>query len=492
MLNDAKTPGTDDWWLMRLATKLGNDFPRLHLLRCHRDGSAPLPVDTNPAMRRAYESFLRRSRLNFGELIVTAMTSRLVPTGFRTAAAGDEDGDGQARRIWAGSRMRVQMRDLLMDLGTYGRVATLVDKPTQTGGMPSIARLSPWEYYVERDPWQPWKVTAALRIGWDPVTGADQAWLYRDGTVRTATHGVRTRGVALSPSIPSDGSRWRPPLSWDWAGDGQEIGWATGNPVTEIAGREGLRPEEARILGVCEEGPLGRFEAHIGALDRVNSTIKDRLTIVAMQAFRQRALKGDLPKYYPADHPQAGQPIDYDGIFEAGPAALWQLPADVDIWESNPTDITPIITAAEKDLKNLAASSKTPLYVLAPDAAAGSAEGAALSRETLIFDCEDWKDRTDVGLAETMGRAFEALGDSERADVSQIEVIWKPLDRASLVEQASSAAAMRTAGAPWRLIAEKALQMTPPEIAQSELDRQNDAFLKLTATVNVGGGEAQQ
>jgi hypothetical protein len=59
VLNQTTIPGTDDWWLVQLATQLGNDFPRLNKLRRYANGDAPLPNDSPRQMRRAYARFVR-------------------------------------------------------------------------------------------------------------------------------------------------------------------------------------------------------------------------------------------------------------------------------------------------------------------------------------------------------------------------------------------------------------------------------------------------
>ena len=486
VLKDVNTPGSDDWWLNRLATKLGQDYPRLERLRSYRDGDVAIPLEAAAGVRDAYVRFLRLSRLNFAELIVAAMTSRMIPVAYKTAAAGDDNGDKVAAQIMRASHMGVQMRDHLDDMATYGRAGFLVDGPESVGGMSPIARVSPWEFAVEADPWRPWVSTAAIRVGWDVEAGQDTLTLYRGNRVRVAVRDGRSsgfsqivgRGAAVQArrSTSIAGRKvvraWAPGDQWTWVDDGAVLPWTDQVPLVQAESRDGM----------------GTFEGHLDALDRVNHVILQRLIIVAMQAFRQRAVKGNLPQTYPTGHPQAGQRVNYDEVFEAGPAALWMLPEDADIWESGVTDITPILNSAKDDLKNLAAVTSTPLYALSPDLAAGSATGAAVSREMLITKVEEWIERATDALTTTLSLAFLAMGDTVRGDVSQLEVTWRPVDRSSLVERAASAAQMRAAGAPFRLIMSMALQLSPAEIEQAELDRTADAFLAglATPTSNVG------
>jgi hypothetical protein len=52
-------------------------------------------------------------------------------------------------------------------------------------------------------------------------------------------------------------------------------------------------------------------------------------------------------------------------------------------------DLGPVRQAIRDDVQDLAAVTRTPLFYLTPDAANGSAEGASLAREGLVFKTED-------------------------------------------------------------------------------------------------------
>jgi hypothetical protein len=78
---------------------------------------------------------------------------------------------------------------------------------------------------------------------------------------------------------------------------------------------------------------VGEFEPHLDVLDRINHMILQRMVIATMQAFRQRAIKGDTEDM-PDKDPETGEEIDYDDIFAADPGALWRLPKVRDMWES--------------------------------------------------------------------------------------------------------------------------------------------------------------
>jgi hypothetical protein len=474
MLTEASTPGTDDWYLMELTTEMGANFPRLGKLRRYREGDAPVPDEASGAQRAAYKSFVNMSRLNMTELIVGAKANRQKPVGFRTAAPGDDMGDAAAWSTWKRSHMAVGSRGLFSDAGHYGDAFITVygtEFPGADGKIedPFMVPSDGWSTWTRQEVQRPWLAEAAVEVGFNPILGVDQIMLYRKPAFSLggfATVRIAHRAVKRS-TIPTDGSLWRPGNQWEWIGPPTPLNWTGDVPVV-------------RHSTLTRKG---FYENHLDTIDRINDTIKQRTTITAMQAFRQRAVKGDLPTEYPAGHEREGESIDYNEIFKAGPAALWLLPEGADIWESAVTDISPILNATKDDMKHLAAVTSTPLYVLSPDAASGSAEGASLARETLTFSVEELNDIASDSLATAHSLAFQAQRDSTRSDPAEIETIWASIDRASIIDRASAASQAKAGGMTQRHIDEKIFGLTPAEQRQAQQDREDAAFLSATSAI---------
>lgn len=457
LLSETSVPGTDDWYLMRLAVQYGAGLPRLAKLRSYIDGTSALPAEASYATREAYRRFLRMHRLNLAQLAVDARVNRMKPLGFRTAAAGDDFGDAAAMRIWRRSNLQVGSRDYFNDAAVYGDAYTVNSGPTvpSADADPLIVPRGPWDVTSIQNAAQPWLSEASLMVGWDAMNGVDVLTLFRPGYMRQAFRRGRVS------AIPTNGSAWLHGRGWEWVSDPVPLGFTQKNPVTQLA----LKDHK------------GIFESHIDSLDRINDTILKRSTIIALQAFRQMAIQGKLPERYPDSHPQAGERIDYDEIYKAGPDALWVLPDGAKIWESGITDITPISGAVKDDVRNFAAVSSTPVYILQPDAANGSAEGASLARESLVFAVEEMTDRANGSLALALSMGFEALGDVERAQIESIEPIWAPPDRSSVEARSSAASQAKAGGLSQRMINEKVFQLTPQEMAREEQYKQDEAFL---------------
>jgi hypothetical protein len=215
----------------------------------------------------------------------------------------------------------------------------------------------------------------------------------------------------------------------------------------------------------------GEFEKHLPTLERINHTILQRMIIIAFQAFRQRGIKG-VP-----NTDKDGKEVDYRDIFRSDPGAVWILPEIAEFWESGQADIGPVLTAVKDDIIHLAVSSSTPLFSVVPDAANGSAEGAALQREGLIFKTEACISLADNAFCRTIGSVFEVVGDTERADVHSIEGLWASPRRSSLQERATAGVQATVAGVPWRTRMELFIELTPAQIAAAETQRLEDAFM---------------
>ncbi|MGK0740426.1 hypothetical protein ACSHWG_00855 [Leucobacter sp. Z1108] len=471
MLSEAGIPGTDDWLLVKLATELGNGFPRLYMLDTYRDGTFVVPIEADPAVREAYKKFANRARLTFADTIVTQTTGRLNPRGFRTAAANDANGDREAARIMRMNHMEVQFRDMLDAKTHYGKAFGIVGLDDMREPFATVR--DPWSVAVQMNAIRPWLVDAAVVATHDPVLELDMLTLFRPGTMRVAVK------PAKQTTIPTDGTVWNPTRNWDWAGGPVALGFTERVPVVKLENPRGI----------------GEFENHIDSIDRVTEDILQRLTITAMQAFRQRAITPDpenpMPEYYPEGHAKAGEKIDYDEIYKGGPAALWYLPAGAKIWESQPTEIQSLIMAEAKDLEHLAAVTGTPLYSLSPDANQ-SAEGAKLARETIRTKVSTRQARDGDPFTEFMSIMFEAHGDTVRADRTELTMIWGPQEAVSKADRAEAARAALQAGRSQRFISEHIFELTPDEMALEEANLRDEQFqaslMGVTSGANNGNG----
>lgn len=440
---DTTQPGEPGWWLNRLLKRLNDRRSHYDELEGYYDGTNAIPVSSSKGVSDAYKRLMSVSRTNYAELVVEAVRERMQPIGFRTGVAGDELGDKEAWRVWQANSLDadcslVHAASLSMGLGFV--IVGPVDPEIEA---PLITPEDPREVVVETDPRRRRKVVAALKAYRDDAASTDVAFLYLPDQVWRAERQALTEETG-SFEFTAD--------AWDWTAATRLPG---APPVVPFPNRPKLGQMVTR----------GEFETQRPILDRINYTILQRVEIATLQAFRQRAVKG-VPV-----RDENGQEIDYDDIFDMEPGAVWVLPETAELWESGQVNLDPIRNSVKDDVQALAAVTRTPLYYLTSDAQNGSAEGASLSREGLLFKAKDRIIEASEAWEQVMAHAFRFANDTERAKRSAMEVIWAKPERMSLAQKADAATKGLTGGLNVRKVREDVWGFTPQEI--EEMERQD-------------------
>lgn len=437
MAIDVSTPGTPGWWLDQLSAKLTHRRGKIGLLRRYMDGDPPLPEGAE-GVREAYRTFQKKSRTAFGELVVEAVSERMVVTDW---IAPDKNAAQMMRRVWSANSLDVFSSDVHDDMLGVADGYAIVGDPDDDG-VPVVTREDPANVVTAHDPVRPQVVIAALKLYRDDVAGKDVAHVYLPGEV-FVYRGEASLGSTVMAS------------AWEFQEDESgPLEWTDDVPVVRFRNRRGL----------------GEFEPHTDILDRINFMILQRLVTAAMQAYRQRATKGDLP-----DQDEDGKDIDYAEIFKPGPGALWRLPDGVELWESQVTDLTPMLSAVKDDIRDLAAVTRTPMSMLLPDGANQSAEGASFAREGLVFKSGDRIRRATYGWRRVQHLALQSA--KIAADAMAITPVWAPPERFSLAERFDAAVKAGPAGVPWRTVMTDVLQFTPEQVDRMEAERAADMML---------------
>jgi hypothetical protein len=398
----------------RLGTELYNRHDRLERLDRYYRGDPPLPESLSN-LRDVAHDFFRTSRTNFAELVAEAPRERMKPTGIRTAATdgSDEDGDEAAWAQWINAGLPILSADVHQSMLALGDGYVIVSWD-ELRRRPVVTAEDPRQVVTLHDPMTD-QIFAALKVYRDHAERLDVAYMYTPGAVLVATK-------PASEVTASFASFRFNAADWEWDPDRSQplpTGYGDVIPVVRFRNRD------------C----VSEFERHIDVLDRINRTILRGMVIMTYQAFKQRAIKGDLP-----ERDDAGSLINYDEVLKAGPDALWLLPPEVDIWESGQVDLTPLLAFVKNDVLKLAAVTRTPLAMLTPDAATQSAEGASLQREGLVFKTEDRIARASRSWSTVVSLMFRFAGDAARSDVASIEIMWAPVERYSLSERANAIA----------------------------------------------------
>lgn len=474
-IDDIDTPDSDGWWLQRLmmelhdrrvgrcgkrrwtrsAVKSSRVRPPLLILDDYLRGDPPLQEGIHTTWAAEFRVHARMGRLNIADLLVSAPSNRMGIRDFRTSAGDDDLGDAKARQLMRANKLKLVARDVHDYMLGLGDGYTIVTPPDSTRKFSLITGESPLQCITAEDPATGQRL-AGLKVFRDDYDTTDWAYLFRPGVLRVAKLEGPTSIRELGPARTLA-------KAWDWVDEKSDD--VPGNKVAMVRFRN--------------RRGVGEFERHLDTLDRINDKLFNEWWIGKIQAFRQRAVMLDdedseelddaLAEEQHAAGPDASHPAysnDPDvlaGIFTSAPDALWRLPLGAKMWESTPVDTGPMIVSISKELERLSAATSNPLHTITPDAANGSAEGASLMREEHVYKIEDRRDRAEGGWAETLGMAFEFQGDTERADVTGIEPLWVPIERYSLQEKTTAAAAVKGI-LPVEAIEEDILQYAPADV----------------------------
>lgn len=405
------------------------------------------------------------SRNNYAKLIVDATTDRLGIEGFRTSGSSSEFGDTKAMELFTRDGMDSKAQEAMSLACGYRTSYLVVDPiskrqqiipPTNAAvvkdvvGEPIIAMTIHRDRALKRQ---------ALRVytrNVNSLTGEAEGPVEMFvATKDDNKNGIlRPRGLKLTRYDSEVELNHQLKLGWVW--------WkkvSTGGlrrvPVTPLDNRDGRN----------------EFELHQSVINRLNHMIYQRVIIATMQAFRQRAVKGDFPD----TDPKTGQPIDYDDMFEAGPARLWLLPKEADMWESSPTSFQDILSSVKDDLRDLASATYTPMSYFS-DSVNNSAEGANLQRENYLSKIEDRKRRFGSGWKRHISLVFELNDLKDRADEDTIEVIWAPANVNTLTDRTASFSSLIQNKVAFKTALREGLGMNPKQIRRAIQERTQETL----------------
>lgn len=482
MIKNASDDDDDAYVITNLAREWGARLPYLAELKLFKDGremvdANSVPQGTDPNAAPVYKLMRQLGVVNLARRISESVTDRQHPNGFRKvedSSLKDTDADRMAKQCGLNFILR---RNMLPDKGDYGCSFGLV---SNAGRGRFITPLSPWECWMDVGE------TAAIQYTYLDRENKEVIRLYRlvvDDSKTTAKVYSKTaqrehdrsvvdpNDVSSVAKFASDAKAWEPGSDWEWAEDSQ---------ASDFSYAEGC--DSLPIVRLSTVDGQGLFEPYLPMLKRIDRETFDRLCITMMQAFRQRAIKGTVPTTYTEEDQevidgdkQAGDPIDLASTFAVGPAALWKLPDGVDIWESQTTDTGSLQNNIMADVKQLASAAGIPLDILSPDVQ-GSANGAELKRETLKFKVQTMNELDSEPIVRMVRMAL-AASKTANASASEFEMVWKPMDTTSSLEQAQACQLLYQSGLlARRTILTHKMGFTAQDVSEDDMNRLADQF----------------
>ncbi len=459
-------PTTPDEWLPILAKRLDDRFieskrddayPGITRLRRYAHGKPDLP-EMGKNLRASWEKFQKKARRNYGGLAVGSLADRCAFNGIRIGTSDDSPTIVAARRILRDNRADTQFAEAILDMLETRWGYLLVGRSDD--GHAVITREKPEQFIAATDPLRPWKALACLKVWRDDSAAQDYARVWVAGAA--AVFHRSTRNHSGNTRIGASGEGWEPlgePEVYD------------GEPPVVI-----LERDQAFL------------EPHLDLIDAIVLGKLNRLVITAMQAFRQRALRRKEGQSGDFDTDEDGNEVDLRKVFEPAPGALWDLPEGIDIWESQTTDIQPLVSGETQDAKDFAAQTRTPVSVLIPDGANQSAEGASTGKEGQVAEAKAITRQISPALAVLVVYALR-VEDVDLGD-DTVEILWIPPEHVSLSEKYAAAAAAKGVGLSARTIKRDILGMSPDQIRQDEADLASDQLA--AALLTIGQQQAPQ
>lgn len=415
----------------------------LDMLWSYKTGDAPLPK-IEPEYEEAFRHVMRKSRCNYAGMVVASMLDRMELQAVSTLDDDDTDGDDIAAAIMDESGVAAMLKDVFSFAfamsESYGMAVPGVEGgPTLPNGrpVPSLHAIDPRRCIGIPDLDNPTRLRAAVVRAFDPIGSVTTAYLFLPG---------RKYQFTQAPGQ----------FAWNMAGEPESVDGLDslgGIPIVRFDNLDGQ----------------GEYEPHIDLLDRINDVTLQRIIGFWYQALRQRGIKTDEDEKDEddgsgTDELDGNNQADLNAQFKAGPGALWKFPKDWEIWESQQTDFGPLLNGKRDDVKELAAVTSTPLHLITPDAADGSAEGAGLMREGLTSKVRDRRTRFTPSLRMLWRIAFAMAGEPDRG--RKLRLHWGPVEFRTLAEMGSaSAQAAGTLSTEDR--GERIWQMSPEENARN-------------------------
>jgi hypothetical protein len=456
------TDRTPDQWRDVLLRELAARAPVIGTRFAYYDGDHPLPR-APAAAREAYSRFLQQSRSNWVQLVVDAVAERLQVVGFRFG--GDETGDRDAWSIWQANGLDADSELSQTDALTGG-VAYVSVWPDETSSVGvTIAAEHPLQTVVAFDPRRRRDRVASLK-----------AWVDGDRWVCWVTT-PETSTTYSAPAIGNALSVW--PTAWDTV---DEIP----NPLGEVPIIE-LRPwPRTRPLLPGEIPGRSEMDGVLDIQNRINTTTFNRIIAAEYAAFRQKWATGleaqnrrDPETGDEIVDPVTGLPIPVSP-YDVAVDRLWVAEdPGVRFGEFGESELTGYIKAAQADVEQLAAITKTPPHYLLGSIVNASGDALKAAETGLVSKVRRRAAHIGEAWEDVMRLAFTALGDGRAVDVGA-EVIWRDFETRSEGERVDALVKMSALGVP-RPVLWQRWGASPQEIARWQAMAADEALLAAVA-----------
>ncbi len=453
---DPQAPGTPLWWRDKLEQKrsaLLEDRSRWANEKQRLDGLYAIysyQGRANASSDEAKAWFDRIARTAYARVVIHSFTNKIRMLGAQTDNPV-VDRKMQRNMTANGGFFRRATEYAAL----YGRSGVLV-APAKAPGLPPVAEaLDPRFFSWSVDPADDRRLRAFVKYREDTEFGVKTQHLFLPGD----PDGFGEEAFDRVYVFRKENTR-----SAEWAIDPNLSG-----PLPDYVQGLGIP-----VIPMWNRDQRGEFEWALDVLERIEDGIRNRLYTTKSQAFRAIMISG-LPKTDPA----TGLPIDYREVLQFDPGGVSLVPNTDDgkgpeVWESQVTDIRPLLDAEKSDVRELAVVTGTSMAQLMPDTNQ-SAEGAKNAREAADSKALDaiteW-----TPAAAAVHRLMLAYDNVRLPDDTNITPVWDEVTPQTELEQWQTAREATTAGMALETVMREVLGWT-----QTQMDAANDDIRKKEA-----------
>jgi Phage portal protein, SPP1 Gp6-like len=427
----ALTPGG---WLELLVKRLDDRWMRrMAIPDAYYEGDHDLAFAT-AKWRETFGGLFRNFADNWMPIVVEASAERLNVQGFRFGAK--QEADDAAWEIWQANGMDAQAGMLHEEAVKLGIGYWLIEPPLTPDDPPRITAEHPIQMIVAYASGNRRERLAALKK-WTDDAGFVYATLY----LPQAIYKWRSQRKAASG------------LRIDWQRREDDPGGSNPLGVVPVV----AVPNNPSLL--CE----GRSDltSLIPLQDAINKELSDAFVGSEFLSFPQRVLLGvEIPR-----DPETGQPVKAAEL-KASQSRVWAFAAaDAKVEQFDAASLTNYIELSGHLLKHLSAQGRIPPHYVMGELVNVNAETIKLAETGLVARVRKKMRSMEEGHEEAMRLAFLAIGDTERAAVTEAETIWKDPEYRSFGELIDGLTKLKTIGVPDEVLWEKA-GFSPAEIAR--------------------------
>lgn len=459
MADDKLEPGTPEWFLRRLYSKLSARQGEMQEHDNFYEGDHPLPFVTkahNAKMRDEFRGMLEDSKSNFMSLVVDVVEERTRVDGFRVGSANDPQADADTWNIWQHNNLDAESQVAFIDSLVKG-VSYLSVWRDPGEEIPTIAVEDASQTIVDYVPGTNFRKRAAgLKIWTDDWTGHERADIWMPDGIHKFSRSSKDREESNTDFERPKG--WQRIETGDFVSNPQNI-----VPIVPLRNRPRLLVEGTSEI----KGPKP-----------IQKRINSKLFLLALAGYfgahRQRwavnlAIMED----------DDGNPIE---PFDVAVDKLWQVEpqedpnaTEVKFGEFDATPLDGYIRAIEQDVLHISVTTRTPRHYLIESGQAPSGDSIRSAESGLTRKggrkCRTWGE----GIEEAMriARGFTDAGPTAASS----EVVWASTEIQSEAERTDATIKQFQAGLiPYEAALEK-LGYSQTEIRRFSADRMRDQLL---------------